>query len=107
MIMLAQGATMPSLSFEMLRVASGSGTILTKTEKAGLQSVGVRGFEIPTDRNGQVWVHFARRDPSIYVSALDVLEGRVPPEKIAQQAGADRYLGGRASRRQDHAGRSR
>ena len=85
MIMLAQGATMPSLSFEMLRVASGSGTILTKAEKAGLQSVGVRGFEIPTDRNGQVWVHFARRDPSIYVSALDVLEGRVPPEKIAQK----------------------
>jgi adenylate cyclase len=85
MIMLAQGATMPSLSFEMLRVASGSGTILTKAEKAGLQSVGVRGFEIPTDRNGQVWVHFARRDPSIYVSAVDVLEGRVPPEKIAQK----------------------
>lgn len=85
MIMLAQGATMPSLSFEMLRVASGSGTILTKADQAGLQSVGVSGFEIPTDRNGQVWVHFARRDPSIYVSALDVLEGRVPPEKIAQK----------------------
>ncbi|HYI28762.1 MAG TPA: adenylate/guanylate cyclase domain-containing protein, partial [Bradyrhizobium sp.] len=85
MLMLAQGATMPSLSFEMLRVASGSGTILTKTEKAGLQSVGVSGFEVPTDRNGQVWVHFARRDPSIYVSAVDVLEGRVPPDKIAQK----------------------
>ncbi|MDO8399915.1 MAG: adenylate/guanylate cyclase domain-containing protein [Bradyrhizobium sp.] len=85
MIMLAQGATMPSLSFEMLRVASGSGTILTKADKAGMQSVAVSGFEVPTDRNGQVWVHFARRDPSIYVSAIDVLEGRVPPEKIAQK----------------------
>ena len=85
MIMLAQGATMPSLSFEMLRVASGSGTILTKADKAGMQSVTVSGFEVPTDRNGQVWVHFARRDPSIYVSAVDVLEGRVPPDKIAQK----------------------
>ena len=85
MIMLAQGATMASLSFEMLRVASGSGTILTKAEKAGLQSVGVRGFEIPTDQNGQIWIHFARRDPSIYVSAIDVLEGRVAPERIAQK----------------------
>lgn len=85
MIMLAQGAVMPSLSFEMLRVASGAGTILTKADKAGMQSVAVSGFEVPTDRNGQVWVHFARRDPSIYVSALDVLEGRVPPEKIAQK----------------------
>ena len=85
MIMLAQGAVMPSLSFEMLRVASGSGTILTKAEKAGLQSVGVRGFEVPTDNNGQIWVHFARRDPSIYVSAVDVLEGRVDADKIAQR----------------------
>src|SRR5258708_5275868 len=43
MIMQAQGATMPSLSFEMLRVATGSGTILIKADKAGIQSVGVKG----------------------------------------------------------------
>ena len=85
MLMVAQGATMPSLNFEMLRVASGSGTILTKADQAGMQSVDVGGFEVPTDRNGQVWVHFARRDPSIYVSAVDVLEDRVPPERIAQK----------------------
>jgi adenylate cyclase len=83
MIMQAQGATMPSLSFEMLRVATGSGTILIKADKAGIQSVGVKGFQVPTDANGQLWVHYARSDPSIYVSAVDVLEGRVSPEKIA------------------------
>jgi len=27
-------------------------------------------------------VHYADRDPSIYVSAVDVLDGRVPPDKI-------------------------
>ena len=82
MIMVAQGITMPSLTFEMLRVASGSGTILIKADKAGIQSVGVKGFPIPTDANGQLWVHYARRDPSIYVSAVDVLDNRVPPDKI-------------------------
>jgi adenylate cyclase len=82
MIMQAQGATMPSLSFEMLRVVTGTDTIFIKTDKAGIVSLGVKGFQIPTDLNGQLWVHFARRDPSIYVSATDVLEGRVPPEKI-------------------------
>src|SRR5450432_2643269 len=82
MLMLAQGETMPSLSFEMLRVATGSGTILIKTDKAGIRSVGVKGFQIPTDLNGQLWVHYAHRDPLIYVSAVDVLDGRVPPEKI-------------------------
>ena len=96
MIMQAQGETMPSLSFEMLRVATGTDTIFIKSDKAGIKSVGVKGFEVPTDRNGQLWVHFARHDPSIYVSAVDVLEGRVAPEKIAGQAGADRHVGGRA-----------
>src|SRR3984893_10922911 len=85
MIMQAQGTTMPSLTFEMLRVATGAGTILIKAEKAGVQSVGVRGFEIPTDHNGHLWVHFAHHDPDIYVSAVDVLEGRVPQDKIAQK----------------------
>ena len=74
---------MPSLSFEMLRVATGSDTILIKADKAGIKSIGVRGFRVPTDRNGQLWVHFARHDPSIYVSAVDVLEGRVAPDRIA------------------------
>jgi adenylate cyclase len=85
MIMLAQGATMPSLSFEMLRVATGTDTIFIKTDKAGMKSIAVKGIEVPTDRNGQLWVHFAHRDPSIYVSAVDVLEGRVAPEMIARK----------------------
>jgi adenylate cyclase len=83
MMMVAQGVTMPSLTFEMLRVASGSSTILIKADKAGVQSVGVRGFTIPTDANGQLWVHYARRDPSIYIPAVDVLDNRVPQDRIA------------------------
>lgn len=83
MIMLAQGQTMPSLSFEMLRVASGSGTILIKAEKAGIKSLGIKGFQLPTDRNGQLWVRYARHDPSLYVPAINVLEKTVAPEKIA------------------------
>src|SRR6202163_153599 len=82
MIMHAQGTTMPSLSFEMLRVVTGTDTIFIKNDRAGITSVGVKGFQVPTDRNGQLWVHFAHRDPTLYVSALDVLEGHVPPEKI-------------------------
>jgi adenylate cyclase len=82
MIMLAQGVTMPSLSFEMLRVITGTDTIFIKSDQAGIKSIGVKGFQIPTDANGQLWVHFARRDASILIPAVDVLEGRVPPERI-------------------------
>jgi adenylate cyclase len=82
MIMLAQGVPMPSLSFEVLRVISGNDTILIKADQAGIKTIGVKGFQIPTDLNGQLWVHFARRDASLYVSAASVLEGSVRPEKI-------------------------
>jgi len=85
MLMMTQGTVMPSLSFEMLRVASGSDTILVKSDRAGIKSIGVRGLEIPTDRNGQLWVHFAKHDPSIYVSAADILDGPAPPQAIARK----------------------
>jgi adenylate cyclase len=81
-MMVAEGETMPSLSFEILRVATGSDTILIKTDRAGISSMGVKGFAIPTNRNGQLWVHFAHYDPSLYVSAVDVLDGKVAPEMI-------------------------
>jgi len=82
-IMQAQGVTMPSLSFEMLRVATGSDTIFIKSTDAGIASVAVKGIAVPTDHNGQLWVHFAPYDPSIYVSARDVLEGKVDADTVA------------------------
>src|SRR4029453_1837948 len=73
----------PSLSFEMLRVASGSGTILIKAEKGGITSIGIKGVQIPTDHNGQLWIHYARNDASLYVPAINVLEKNVAPDMIA------------------------
>src|ERR1700720_4719245 len=58
MILQAQGQTMPSLSFEMLRVVTGTDTIFIKSDRAGITSVGVKGFQVPTDPNGRLWVHF-------------------------------------------------
>ncbi|UFZ01660.1 adenylate/guanylate cyclase domain-containing protein [Bradyrhizobium ontarionense] len=85
MIMRAQDIVMLSLSFEMLRVATHSDTVRIKTDPGGITSLGLDSFQIPTDGNGQIWVHYANHDPSIYVSAIDVLEGRVAPEKIEKK----------------------
>ncbi len=83
-MMQAQGIVMPSLSFEMLRAITGTDTILIKSDRAGIKSIAVKGLEIPTDSEGRIWVHFAKRDPSIYVSASDVLDGTVQPGMIAR-----------------------
>jgi adenylate cyclase len=85
MVMQAQGNIMPSLSFEMLRVATGNSTILVRMDQAGIKSVALPGFEVPTDRNGQLWVHFAPHDQARYVSAVDVLEGRVPADRFSRR----------------------
>jgi adenylate cyclase len=82
MMLQAQGNMMPSLSLEILRVVTGTPTILLTSDDAGIKSVKLRGLEIPTDKNAQLWVHFARRDPSMYVSAADVLDNKVPVDKI-------------------------
>ena len=81
-IMQAQGDMVPSLSMELLRVVAGSDAILVRTDQAGVQSVAVPGLEVPTDQNGRFWVHFNRHDPARYVSAKDVLQGRVSRDRI-------------------------
>ena len=83
MIMRAQGNIMPSLSLEILRVITGTPTLLVRTDKTGIRAIRIKGVEIPTDKNGQLWIHYARPDPSLYVSATDVLDNTVSPSKIA------------------------
>src|SRR6185437_5843429 len=82
MVMRVGSVVIPSLSLEMLRILTGSGPIIIKSDQAGILSLGVRGLELPTDRNGLVWVHFGPHDARRYVSAQDVLAGRVPKESI-------------------------
>jgi adenylate cyclase len=81
-VMRAQGSLVPSLSMELLRVVSNSSAILVRTDQAGVQSVAVPGLQVPTDQNGRFWVHFNGHDPARYVSAKDVLQGRVPRERV-------------------------
>jgi adenylate cyclase len=82
MLLTAQRQPMPSLTLEMLRVVSTAPLIMTRYDRNGIKTIGVKGFDIPSDKDGQFWVHFARRDPSIYVSAASVLDGTAPIDKI-------------------------
>jgi adenylate cyclase len=85
LVMVAQGDIRPSLTFDMLRVVTGASTILIKSDVAGVRSVAIPGFELPTDRHGQLWVHFAPHDPARFVSAADVLEGRIGSQQVGRK----------------------
>jgi adenylate cyclase len=80
--MRAEGVVIPSLSLEMLRIAGGSGPLVIRSNQAGIARIGVPGLDVPTDRNGQIWVHFSPHDSGRYISAQDLLNGRVAREKI-------------------------
>jgi adenylate cyclase len=82
LVMKAQGAIVPALSLEILRVATHAGAIRLKSDAAGIVSVAIPGLEMPTDRNGQLWVYFSPHSADRYVSAKDVIEDRVPADRI-------------------------
>ena len=83
LVALAGGIMVPSLALDVIRLMTGSGAIAVKTGIAGIEWVGVQGLNIPTDPKGRTWIHFARYGPDKYVSALAVLQGKVPPERMA------------------------
>ncbi len=84
------GAIMPTLSIEMLRVMFGDSTILILNDPlgSGLQGIAMPSLrrggygDIPTDRNGMIWVHYAKHDRSRYVSAASILDGTTPAERV-------------------------
>jgi len=84
-VMEAGGQIVPALSLEILRVGFAAQAIRLITSEAGLDQVQTipPRFQLPTDANGRLWVHFSRPERDIYVSAKDVFEGTVAPERIA------------------------
>jgi adenylate cyclase len=73
----------PSLILEMLRVATAQSTIVVSSGPGGIEAIIVGSTPIPTDSEGRTWVNFAPHSRARFVSAKDVLDGVVPPERIA------------------------
>lgn len=82
MVTKAGGEPVPTLTLEILRILTGAGAILVKSDEAGIQGVVLPGLELPTDPYGQIWVHFSPHDPTRFVSARDVLSGQASPNRF-------------------------
>lgn len=85
MVVTVEGKDLyPSLSIEMLRVATGNQSIAVKARGTeGVEGVVIRPNVVQTDNRGRVWVYFSHYDRDKYVPAVDVLTGAVDPAKIA------------------------
>jgi adenylate cyclase len=75
---------LPALSVEALRVAQGAGAILVKTTTgsgeigggtSGVVAVKIGAFEVPTTRNGHLWMYYTLPQPQRVVPAWKILTG--------------------------------
>ena len=98
---------MPSLTFEMLRVATGSSTILIRMDAGRHQGASrCRALKCrPTATASSGCISRRTIRPATSPRSI-VLEGRVPADRVSQQARPDRHLGRRPARSEDDAERS-
>ena len=66
---------MPSLPVEMLRLAAGVNSFTVKSAVNGVIGVAVGDLFIPTQPQGDQWVHYSHHDPSRFISAAELLDG--------------------------------
>lgn len=75
----------PTLAVEMARVAMERPQyrVLMAPNGGGVQEIRLGQLKVPTDINGLVWLRHGEHDPSLYVPAVDVLQGRFDQSAIA------------------------
>src|SRR3546814_16415076 len=83
--LVAEGQIVPGLVAELLRIASGGDAFIIKTDSAGIRALVIAGVEVPTDRHGRLWVHYANRRPQVTVSAKEALAGELASQRLADK----------------------
>lgn len=72
----------PTLSAEALRVAQGRQNHVLRSTDGGMQEVRIGGLRIPTNAQGEIWLHYTRDEPDRFVAAAQVLQGKVDPARL-------------------------
>jgi adenylate cyclase len=78
-------ALVPAFGLEILRVATGERLLTVRTGNGGVEAVGVGDLFVPTEPDGSVRVHFTRPDQARFVSAADVLAGKIDPHVLERK----------------------
>jgi adenylate cyclase len=74
------GQAAPTLSLALLQIASRKPVMDVKVDARGIVGVAVGDLFVPTTPDGRLWVRYGSRDKTRFVSATDLLSGRVDPK---------------------------
>ena len=76
------GTLAPAMSIELLRVAQRAGAIQLQTRMGGVDEIAVGAWRAKAESDGAVRPYFSRGDGRRFVSALDVLDGKIDDERF-------------------------
>jgi adenylate cyclase len=79
------GTLVPALAIEMLRVRLGLPSSQLLTSGSTVQGIALGDIVIPTDADGTVRIYYSHRRADRFVSAIDVLEGKIDPLRLEGQ----------------------
>jgi len=79
---LVRDRIFPGLAVEMARVASGAAEITLVADSDGIERVRIGDQLLPTDPNGNLWLHYTRPHALQILSAADILAGRISAASI-------------------------
>ncbi|WP_433989730.1 hypothetical protein SuNHUV7_05240 (plasmid) [Pseudoseohaeicola sp. NH-UV-7] len=83
LVMTVQDEIRLGLTPELLRVATGSEPFAVRTNEAGLEGVVLARQLVPTAHDGTVWPYLTPTLQQRYVSASDLISGRMPQGRLA------------------------
>lgn len=75
----------PSLTVEMLRIATGEASLRLEDQGGEEVRMGIGAVTVPIQSDGSLAVYFGHHDPARYVSAEDVLSGEASPALLQQK----------------------
>ncbi|MGI9364431.1 MAG: CHASE2 domain-containing protein [Rhizobiaceae bacterium] len=82
MLFQIDGKLRLSLSAELLRIATGGRAFAVRTDEAGVNAIKIGRTLINTDRTGTVWPYFTPNVPTRFISAVDVLQDKINPQRV-------------------------
>ncbi|CAG0954480.1 adenylate cyclase [Burkholderiales bacterium] len=85
MVASIQGTLVPSLAIEMLRVAVNAPVLRLRVRDGAIAAISAGAYTTATDPDGSVRLHYSHRDARRYVSAIDVLQGRVDADALGSK----------------------
>jgi serine phosphatase RsbU (regulator of sigma subunit)/CHASE2 domain-containing sensor protein len=82
LLVAVQEALAPTLVLELLRVAGGQDSYRVHVDDQGIRGIQIGDTLIRTEPDGRLRLHFSKVGPRQHISALHILQGIVPAERV-------------------------